>query len=67
MDTHSGEETEMDEGDAAAEARSDFVNMVLSAEPDDVGNVERLLRGAVDFRASFLRTWVIFLFRVVYP
>ena len=57
----------MDEGDAAAEARSDFVNMVLSAEPDDVGNVERLLRGAVDFRASFLRTWVIFLFRVVYP
>ena len=55
LDTQSGAETEFDEGDAAMEARSDFVAKVLSAEPDDVGNVERLQMSAVDFGSALLR------------
>ena len=45
---YSENETDLGEGEAAINARSEFVRNAFLADPDDVEYFERLFRGAVD-------------------
>ena len=45
---YSENETDLGEGEAAINARSEFVRKAQLADPDDVEHVDGLLKGAVD-------------------